>query len=80
MKQIRVALVQFDAWPEAVEQNLSKMAALAREAARGKARWIMFHEGTVCDYTPRLTDLAELLPGGPSTQSMMDLAEVTCPD
>ena len=75
MKQIRVALVQFDAWPEAVEQNLSKMAALAREAARGKARWIMFHEGTVCDYTPRLTDLAELLPGGPSTQSMMDLAE-----
>ena len=74
MKIIRVALVQFDAKPKAVEENLRKMAAYVREATGAGARWIMFHEGTVCDYTPRLADSAEHVPSGPSTQSMMALA------
>ncbi|MCH2202862.1 MAG: carbon-nitrogen hydrolase family protein [Fuerstiella sp.] len=79
MNQIRVALIQFDATPEAVETNLDKMAALAREAARRKARWIMFHEGTISDYTPQLAAFAEHLPDGRSTESMMDLAaELDC--
>lgn len=74
MGTIRVALVQFDAKPESVKANLRKMTDLCREAVRQGARWIMFHEGTVCDYTPRLSELAESIPGGLSTQSMMDLA------
>ncbi len=75
MKTIRVALIQFDAKPEAVEDNLLKMAALGRKAVREGARWIMFHEGTVCDYTPLLGDLAEQVPSGPSTQLMLGLAQ-----
>jgi len=75
MKTVRVALIQFDAKPEAAEQNVDKMAALARQAARRGARWILFHEGTVCDYTPRLRDLAEEVPSGHSTQWMMRVAE-----
>ena len=75
MRTIRVALIQFDARPEAVEENLYKMTTLGRQAAREGARWIMFHEGTVCDYTLRLADLAERVPSGPSTQSVMALAQ-----
>jgi predicted amidohydrolase len=74
IKTVRVALIQFDAKPGAAAENLHKMAAIGREAVREGARWIMFHEGTVCDYTPRLADLAEHVPSGPSTQSMMALA------
>lgn len=51
------------------------MAALVRRAVRDKTRWVMFHEGTVCDYTPRVAELAEPVPSGPSTRSMMDLAQ-----
>ena len=58
MKTVRVALVQFDAEPEAVEHNLHNMSVLARQAADAGARWIMFHEGTVSDYTPRLAQIA----------------------
>ena len=75
MKTIRVALVQFDAKPEAVEEDLHRMASLARQAVQERTRWIVFHEGTVCDYTPRLADLAEKIPSGPSTQSMTELAQ-----
>ena len=75
MGTIRVALVQFDAKPESVKANLCKMTELGREAVRQGARWIMFHEGTVCDYTPRLSELAEPIPDGLSTQSMMDLSQ-----
>jgi N-carbamoylputrescine amidase len=75
MSARRVALIQFDAQPEAVEQNLTKMTSLLRAALREGARWIIFHEGTTCDYTPRLADLAESVPGGPSTQLMTRLAQ-----
>ncbi|MFM1550441.1 MAG: carbon-nitrogen hydrolase family protein [Lentisphaeria bacterium] len=75
MKNIRIALIQFDAEPEAVQQNLQKMNTLGSQAAGHGARWIVFHEGTVCDYTPRLKDFAEPVPGGPSTQAMIKLAQ-----
>lgn len=71
----RVALIQFDAKPEAASQNLEKMTVLGSKAVRDGARWILFHEGTVCDYTPRLADLAENVPDGESTRSMMRLAK-----
>ena len=75
MPKIRVALVQFDAVPERVEHNLEKIRYWAEKAANAHARWIMFHEGTVCDYTPNLSDYAEPVPDGRSTQFMADLAK-----
>lgn len=75
MNTIRVALIQFDAKPEAVQDNLRRMADLVRQAVRQGARWCLFHEGTICDYTPRVAELAEQIPSGPSTQSMMTLAK-----
>ncbi|HWQ54495.1 MAG TPA: carbon-nitrogen hydrolase family protein [Bryobacteraceae bacterium] len=71
---IPVALIQFDSVPEQVDRNLGEMERLCTEAARRGARWIMFHEGTVCDYTPRLDELAEPVPAGKCTRLMVDLA------
>lgn len=73
-KTIRVALIQFDAKPEAIDENLDKMQQRVEEAVAKKARWIMFHEGTVCDYTPHLDQYAEPVPSGKSTQLMITLA------
>ena len=74
MPTIRIALVQFDAVPEAVEDNRRKMCDWVIAAVRSGARWIMFHEGAVCDYTSRLAELAEPVPEGPTTQLMAGLA------
>ncbi len=71
---VRVALIQFDAVPEQVEHNLKQMERLARDAAARGARWIMFHEGSLCDYTGKLDTLAEAVPDGPSTQSLIKLS------
>jgi predicted amidohydrolase len=75
MRSIPIAIVQFDAVPEAVAANLHTMERLARQAAKKGARWIVFHEGTICDYTDRLDQLAETVPGGPSTRRMERLAK-----
>ena len=74
MAKIPVALVQFNAVPEAVEENRNKMENLAERAVQLGARWVVFHEGTVSDYTPRLADLAEPVPDGESTRRMCDVA------
>jgi predicted amidohydrolase len=74
MAKVRVALVQFDAVPEQVEANRRKMQSLAEHAAAAGARWVMFHEGTVCDYTPQLARFAEAVPDGPSTAFVAGLA------
>jgi len=74
MRTLHLALIQFDAKPEQADANRNRMASLAREAAGRGARWILFHEGTVCDYTPRLPELAEAVPDGPSTAAMLDCA------
>src|SRR5690349_5688736 len=74
MKTIPIALVQFDAVPERPERNLREMERLAVAAAEGGARWIMFHEGTLCDYTPRLARFAQPVPGGEATRRMIALA------
>ncbi len=73
-RTIPVALIQFDAVPEQVDRNLGEMERLATEAASRGARWIMFHEGSACDYTPRLDQLAEPVPGGKCTRRMAELA------
>ncbi|MDK1032784.1 MAG: carbon-nitrogen hydrolase family protein, partial [Planctomycetia bacterium] len=75
MRIIPVALIQFDAVPEHIEENLDRMEHLAEMAVEAGARWVMFHEGTVCDYTPRVADFAEPVPDGKSTQRMVKVAK-----
>ena len=74
-RTIKVALVQFDSVPEKVEHNLDEMQRLARSAVKQGARWVMFHEGCLTDYTARLNELAEPVPDGPSCRRMIKLAE-----
>ena len=74
MQTVRVALIQFDARPEAVSDNLDRMQSWVARAGEADARWIMFHEGTLCDYTPELATYAEPVPGGASTQRLMQQA------
>ena len=74
MRKIRVALIQFNAIPEGVQKNLMKMEELIERAVSKDARWVMFHEGTTCDYTPRLEEFAEEVPAGDSTSRMMAIA------
>ena len=73
-RTIRVALVQFDAVPEKTKHNLEQIERLVRSAVDQGARWVMFHEGCLTDYTPRLDELAEPVPSGPSCQRMIRLA------
>ena len=74
-RSVKVALVQFDSVPEKTEHNLDEMERLARTAVEQGARWVMFHEGCLTDYTPRLDELAEPVPAGTSCQRMMKLAK-----
>ncbi len=73
-RSVTVALVQFDSVPAQVAGNLDQMERLAGEAARSGARWILFHELTVCDYADRPEEMAEPVPGGSSTRRMIRLA------
>ena len=74
MPTIRIALVQFDARPEDVAGNIDKMHTIVSQARDHGARWVIFHESTICDYTEQLQEYAEPVPGGRSTSSMMTLA------
>ena len=73
-RSIKVALVQFDSVPEQTTRNLNEMERLVRESVDQGARWVMFHEGCLTDYTPRLDELAESIPEGTSCQRMEQLA------
>jgi predicted amidohydrolase len=73
--KIPVALIQCDSVPGQVERNLDTMERLAEQAAKSGARWILFHELTVCDYLDKPGDLAELVPQGSSTMRMVKVAE-----
>jgi len=74
---VRVAVVQFDAVPEQVEANLRQMKRLTEKAAADGARWVLFHEGTICDYTARLDEIAEPVPDGRATRFMTEVAKAT---
>jgi predicted amidohydrolase len=73
-RTIPVALIQSDSAAEQVERNLANMERLSEEAVARGARWVMFHEGTLTDYTPRLAELAEAVPEGRSVRRMEALA------
>ncbi len=58
MLKKKIALVQFNAVPEEKDINLGHMQRLVGEAVDAGARWIVFHEATLTDYTPKLTEFA----------------------
>lgn len=74
-RTFRIALIQFDAVPEEPKRNLDEMERLARKAVEAGAGLIMFHEGTLADYTPKLEELAEAVPSGPSCDRVAALAK-----
>ncbi len=74
MAVIPVALIQFDTVPEDVAGNLQRLESLAEAAVASGAQWVMFHELCVCDYTPKVAELAEMIPEGKCTQQMLQLA------
>ena len=74
MPNVTVALVQFDALPEQTDTNLAHIDRLTRTAVSAGARWVMFHEATLTDYSPRLTQLAQTVPDGPACQHIAELA------
>lgn len=69
-----IALVQFDAHPEELNYNLSQIQRLCRTAADQGAKWIMFHEATLYDYTPRIKELAQPVPDGSACMQLEVLA------
>lgn len=78
-RRIKVAVVQFDAKPEALDQNLQTVERLARSAVAKGARWVLFHEGCLHDYTGRVDEFAEEVPQGASTKRIIHLAsELNC--
>jgi predicted amidohydrolase len=74
MPKVTVALVQFDALPEQAEHNLEQMERLARQAVGAGARWVMFHESALTDYSPRVQELAQKAPDGPACERMIALS------
>ena len=75
MRKIRVALIQSDTVPEEVGRNLENVERLIDQAVSQGSRWLMFHETTICDYSPKLKDFAETVPGGESTSLVIDAAK-----
>ena len=71
---IRLALVQCDTIPQQPQRNLETIERLSRAAAKSGARWVMFHEGTLHDYSERPMEQAEEVPAGPSTRRVIALA------
>jgi hypothetical protein len=73
-RTISVALVQFESVPEQVEHNTREVERLTEQAVSAGTRWVVFHEGTLCDYTPNLKELAQTVPDGKSVRRLENLA------
>ncbi|MCX6623852.1 MAG: carbon-nitrogen hydrolase family protein [Acidobacteria bacterium] len=73
-RTIPMALVQFDSVPEQVDRNVREVERLTEQAVASGARWVMCHEGTLCDYTPKLKELAQPVPDGEAVGRLDELA------
>ena len=73
---IRVAVVQQETTPGAVEANRAKAIRFAREALRNDADVILFHEALLVGYVPHIHELAETV-DGPSTRAFQQLLQGT---
>lgn len=73
-RTIPVALVQFDAVPGQVDRNTAEVERLTKKAVSSGARWVMFHEATLCDYNDKPADVAQPIPEGKSVRRLEQLA------
>ena len=81
MRDIRIGAAQFENVNGDKDHNLAAIARLAEQAAEAGAEAVSFHEGCVPAYTftrnldkPALSDLAEPIPDGPSTRTLIEIA------
>lgn len=81
MRAIRIAAAQFEHRNADKNHNLERIESLAREAARLDAEIVAFHECCITGYSfaqrltrQELNELAEPIPGGPSTARLQQLS------
>ncbi len=81
MRDIRIAAAQFEVRDADKQYNLARIEALARRAVEQGAQIVSFHEGCITGYTfvedlsrEELTELAEEVPDGPSTERLIELS------
>jgi len=74
MVTISIALVQFDAVPEKKERNLEQIMSITKHASSLGARWIVFHENSICDCTSKVAELAEPVPNGMCTRKVSEMS------
>jgi predicted amidohydrolase len=70
--KVRLAVVQMETVPGAVEKNRSRALALASEALKNAPDIILFHEELVVGYVPNLKELAETA-DGPTSRAFQSL-------
>jgi len=71
-RRIRIAVVQQESIPGAVEANREKALGFARQALKGGADVIQFHEALLTGYTENVRDLAEEK-NGPTTKAFQEV-------
>jgi len=81
MRDIRIGAAQFEARDGDKDHNFARIEALAAQAVSQGAEIVSFHECCITGYTflqtlsrVQLEDLAEKVPGGPSTDRLMRLS------
>ena len=75
-QKVRIAVVQQETTPGAVEANRAKAIRFAGEALRNDADVILFHEALLVGYVPHIRKLAETV-DGPSTRAFQELLRGT---
>ncbi|KAF5550752.1 omega-amidase NIT2 [Fusarium mexicanum] len=81
MSQLKIASVQFENWSGSKDKNLAIIHRMASDAANRGCNVVAFHECSVTGYTfasrlskEELLGLAEEIPAGPSTGSLIEIA------
>lgn len=82
MENMKIATAQFEHRSNDKEYNLSIIDKLSKQAAKQAAKMIAFHECSVTGYTfarhlskNQMLELAEHIPDGPSTHSLIQIAK-----
>ena len=82
MRDVRIAAAQFEARDRDKDYNLGRIEALARQAVDRGAEIVAFHECSISGYTflqelshDEIEQLAEPVPGGPSTDRLCHMAK-----
>jgi (R)-amidase len=81
MRELKIGAAQFEARDADKEYNLGRIAELTAQAAARGADLVSFHECSIPGYTfledlsrSEVEALAEPVPGGPSTQRLVEIA------